>query len=286
MHPVDPIFVSPRCVERDWGRHDLGEWRKHAAPESGPIGEIWILDPANRTDDGPLGRRLTRDTSDMLGDLGRAPPKLRLVFPGRPAPIKSSAPISLWQILEAGEPAIIGNTDDCVPYRPGDRIRAYEGAMVSLAPGSVALETSSSFLPNNSPTAKPSIVRLPAVSARTRATLLRDAALSVEIWTLPALSQIEPDGETCHVLTALTSGVAVDGKELRRGEAVLVPAWGRRFELTGAGAKVLIAYPDARPTTIWRHVPGPDPVGGLLPKPEPPGLSVAAVSRLNQRVAA
>jgi len=27
MRKIDPIFVTPRIVQRDWGRDDLGEWR-------------------------------------------------------------------------------------------------------------------------------------------------------------------------------------------------------------------------------------------------------------------
>jgi hypothetical protein len=84
MRSVDPIFVAPRFVERNWGRPDLGAWlgRRHS-PDS-PVAEAWVLDPANPTANGPLGQRIARQSADMLGDLGRAPPKLRLVFPGAP----------------------------------------------------------------------------------------------------------------------------------------------------------------------------------------------------------
>jgi hypothetical protein len=278
MRTIDPIFVAPRFVGRSWGRYDLGDWCKAADRASEPIGEAWIFDAANASDRGPLGRSLAQSSSDMLGEVGRAPPKLRLVFPGEPTAIKSTAPVSLWHVLEPGDPPTIAASNTDVRHKPGQRIRAFEGASVPLAKGCVALEISSTFQPTNRLMSGPAIARLPSVSARTRATLFRDAALSVETWMLPQRSLVEPDGETCHVLVALTSGIAIDGRELRQGEAMFIPAWGRPLQIAGSRAKALVAYPDQTPTTIWRHVPGPDPVPGMLPKPEPVRPSAMAIS--------
>src|SRR5689334_20655098 len=238
MRTIDPIFVTPRFVDRDWGRDDLGPWCRIASRPTANVGEVWLHDAANATQKGPLGRRLAQNPTDMLGDLGRAPPKLRLVFPGSATLIRSTTPLSLWTILDPGEGACEGAE---IRHRAGERIRAFEGAALSLAARSVALEVSSAFQPSNRSLAQPSLVRLPPVSSRARATLFRDAALSVETWTLPELSRVEPDGETCHVLVALTPGMTVDGLELRQGEAIFIPAWGRPFDLRGARAKALVA---------------------------------------------
>jgi hypothetical protein len=278
MRTIDPIFVAPRFVERDWGRADLGEWFDGASRAHGRVAEVWAHDAANSTEQGPLGKRLTANNNDVLGDLGRAPPKLRLIFPNQPTTLKSTPPLSLWTVLEPGIASIAAGDADF--HRPGDRIRAYEGATVTFAAGSVALEVSSAFQPSNQSEEGPCLIRLPPVSARARATLFRDAALSVEVWKLPEWSRAVPDGETCHVLMALTPGVTIDGRTLRPGHAVFIPACGRPFDITSAdaSAKAIIAYPDKTPTAIWRHSPGPDPVAGQLPKPEPAQPGVRAVS--------
>jgi hypothetical protein len=269
MRAIDPIFVTPRLVQRDWGRADLGDWIRTSRDMCENVAEAWLIDPANATDAGPLGRRIARQTSGVMGDLGRAPPKIRLVFPGRRASIKSTSPVSLWTVLEPGVGAISGH--EGVVHRTGERIRAYEGAEVLLADGCVALEVSAAFQPNNETDNEPQIIRLPPVSSRARATLFRETGLSVESWTLPEWSRIVPDGETCHALVALGGGVRIDGRTLTSGETVLAPACGRPLDITALqrGAKLLVAYPDNKPTAIWRHTPGPDPAAGILPKPEP-----------------
>jgi hypothetical protein len=276
MRAINPIFVRPRLVERAWGRADRGDWLKGASVPGARVAEAWVMDAANATDAGPLGRRLSHQASAMLGDLGRAPPKLRLVFPGTATEVRSISPLSLWTILEPGA-GQFAYAD--VAHRPGERIRAYEGANLSLAEGSVALEVSCTFLPDNDTDAGPQLIRLPPVSSRTRATLFRDTGLSVETWQLPEWSRVVPDGETCHVLVALGQGIRVDGRELQPGEAVFVPAWGLPFDVATnrKGSKLLAAYPDRTPTAVWQPKPGPDPAAGQLPKPEPayPALQAA-----------
>ncbi len=268
MRKIDPIFVTPRVVQRDWGRGDLGEWRRLASETGGSIGEILMSHSATGVSSGALGRGW--DSQAVLGDLGRAPPQVRLVFPGREVTIQSTAPVSFWTLLEPGSPL----------RRAGERIRAYEGAEVPLPGGSVAVEVSAAFLPRNQHGDTGSFIRLPPVSRRTRATLAREDALSVEIWTLPPSSQLTPDGETCHVLMPLTHGVKLDDRLLKPGEVVLLPAWGRTVALVAehADAKILVAYPDCTPTSIWRHVPGPDPMPGLLPRPQPVAPIITSAS--------
>jgi hypothetical protein len=267
MNTVDPIFVTPRPVQRHWGRVDLGDWTGKRRTPDAPVAEAWLLDPANSTDAGPLGRRITRQSTSVLGDLGRVPPRIRLVFPGKTMTLKSASPMSFWTVLEPG----VASLADGMQHRTGERIRAYEGADVTFAEGSVALEVSASFLPTNDADPRPQIIRLPPVSVRARATLFRENGLSVETWLLPEWSRIVPDGETCHVLVPLGAGVRIDGRTLLSGEAVLVPAHGRPLDIVAErqGARLLVAYPDRAPTAVWRHAPGPDPAAGQLPKPEP-----------------
>lgn len=266
MRAFDPIFIAPRLVTRDWGRTDTGAWFG-AGQSTEPLAEAWALDAANLTESGPLGLHVARHPTGVLGDVGRAPPKLRLVFPGRGSTIKSTSPLSFWTVMEPGAAA----APDGTTHRPGERIRAYEGAEVALAEGSVAVEVSSSFIGTNEPDPTPHLVRLPPVSKRMRATLFRDDWLSVETWSLPEWSRIVPDGETCHVILAIGTGIRCDGRDLKPGEAVLAPARGRPFDLVVArrDARVLVAYPARAPTSVWRHTPGPDPASGQLPKPAP-----------------
>jgi hypothetical protein len=277
MRAIDPIFVAPRLVQRDWGRTDLGEWVQNP-PAEVSIAEAWALDPANTSEAGPLGRRIARQSTGMLGDLGRAPPKVRLVFPAGQTSIRSTSPISFWTVLKPGVAS--DALDPGVAHRPGERIRAYEGAEVTFAAGSVALEVSSAFLPHNEMDAGPQLIRLPPVSSRTRATLFRDAGLSVETWLLPEWSRLVPDGGTCHVLVAIGPDIRIDGRALHPGAAVFVPAWGRPVDIVAArrGTKLLVAYPDQAPTDVWRHTPGPDPAAGQLPKPEPAQPPLRAIA--------
>jgi hypothetical protein len=278
MRAIDPIFVTPRFVHRDWGRCDVGEWGPSNSIE--PIAEAWLHDVANATEEGPLGRKLAANSQGMLGDLGRAPPKVRMVFPGKTMSIQSTAPVSLWTVLEPGNPSLAD--DDATFHRLGERIRAYEGASVTFSAGSVALEISSAFLPTNDGVEGPLVIRLPPVWARWRATLFRDVSFSVESWMLPERSHIVPDGQTCHVLTAVTPGVNVDGRRLPPGQTVFVPACGRQLDITASnvGARVIVAYPDAAPTSVWRFTPEPDPAAGRLAKPRPSRPRVGAVSPL------
>jgi hypothetical protein len=270
MRALDPIFVVPRYVARDWGRKDLGEWAGSSANGQDICGEAWVHDPLNDAAGERLGRRLAQDAVGMLGDLGRAPARMRLVFPGRPIIAQSSGPTSFWTILEPGY---------ATSHRAGERIRAYEGAGVPLAPGSVALEVSACFQPRNDQEEGPSLIRLPPVSRRRRATLFRDEALSVEMWRLPPHSLLCPDGETCHVVMSMTPGIAIDGRDLPRGQCLFVPAWGRGLNVHAATteARLLVAYPDSAQTAIWRHGPGPDQAPETLPAPisSPPGCVLA-----------
>jgi hypothetical protein len=278
MRRIDPIFVTPRSVERDWGRSDLGDWSRLAPAREGSVGEIWLHDAANPAAGRTLGRLLASSSHAMLGDLGRAPPRIRLVVPAVDIAIPSTAPFSFWTLLEPGSPL----------RRTGERIRAYEGADVQLAGGCVALEVSSAFQPSNDGEDAPSLIRLPPVSRRTRATLAREDALSVEMWTLPPSSRLTPDGETCHVVVALTPGVAIDDRRLRQGEAVFLPGWGRAATIDAERplAKVLVAYQDRTPTSIWGYAPGPEPMPSVLPRPEPAAPAITAPSCLSAAVAA
>lgn len=272
---VDPIFVKPRLLPRTWGRADLGDWCAGAPRPRLPVGEVWTLHPHNITESGePFGMRLKEAHRDILGDLGRAPPSLRLVCAGADvSPIYSDAPVALWRILEAPPGASIQATSAAASRKGArtwsckadDVFCAADLAWLKLGAGVVALEARANFQPSNHPAQRAPFMRLEAPARTARSVLLRDAALSVELWRLPERSRLEPDGETCHVLMAMTDGVAVDGRALGKGEAVFIPADGRRTHLAGrVGAEVLVAYPDVVPTSIWRHAPDPDPVATAL----------------------
>jgi hypothetical protein len=130
--------------------------------------------------------------------------------------------------------------------------------------GVTELEARANFTPSNEPDPARAQRLLAASEKRHRAAWLRDPAMSVELWTLPKLSFLEPDGETCHVLMALTPGVMIDGEALSRGDAIFLPAEGRRVSMTGQGAQVVVAYPDLIPTGIWKHPPPPKPAALAL----------------------
>lgn len=263
---LDPIFITPRMLPRRWGRSDLQDWCAGAPRPDGPIGEIWIAHPNNMTINGAhLGALISRDPATMLGDLGRAPPALRLVRTREPTDtLYSEGPVSLWRILQSpldGIARVDGATrrpTRQIRCRRGDLLRSTDRVGLAFGADVAALEVRAGFAPTNIDA--PDMARLSPIETRKgRHTWLRDIALSVEAWTLPAESWLEPDGETCHVLTALSPGVALDGRPLVKGEAVFLPAHSRCVRLTGAGAQVVVAYPDLVPTDIWRQTHRPDP---------------------------
>jgi hypothetical protein len=279
MKKLDPIFLTPRPIARDWGLADPGIWSSTTA-DGHAVGEIWALAPDTQTDEGrSLGDVIREAPQPMLGDAGRAPPKLRMVLAGADVKVVPTAPTSLWCIIERRRNATrLDKTQGPLGVPPGDNQIPAAPALIELTGGMIAVEACSVFEPTNLPVSVAPLVELPSVSASMRSTLMRRPALSVEAWRLPDESRIEPDGETCHVLFALSRGVLIDGRELRPGQAVFVPAQGRTFALSGAGGRLLTAYPDRTPTQIWRHLPGPDPVGGAALRPTPEPASVASRS--------
>jgi hypothetical protein len=277
----DPIFVAPRFLPRSWGGAGAIEWCANAQRPSGAIGEIWALHPNNMTSAGKhLGELMMAAPQDMLGDVGRAPPTMRIVSTGAPAMIVCEPRLALWRILEAAPDALIGPEGGRAPRAccTGQHYRASDVSGLVLSDGVIALETRASFLPTNTVAQAPAL--LPMISAfprRTRQEWLRDRAMSIEHWTLPAESWLEPDGETCHVVMPLTDGVTCDGHRMDKGEAMFLPACGRSVHLSGAGARIIVAYPDRSPTSIWRHV---DPPGraSAAARAQPLGAMTAEAS--------
>jgi hypothetical protein len=207
----------------------------------------------------------------MGGELGRAPPTFRFITPAEPSdPITADGPLGLWRILEAPLDAKMNIYDAenapprAVRCRRGDLLRAGAGARLVFPSEVTALEARANFTPTNAPNAVRAQRLLAASEKRHRAAWLRDPAMSVELWTLPKLSFLEPDGETCHALVALTPGVMIDGEALNRGDAIFLPAEGRRVTMTGQGAQVAVAYPDLIPTEIWKHPHPPKPAALAL----------------------
>jgi hypothetical protein len=285
---MDPVFVTPRMLPRVWGRADLGDWCASAPRPDAPIGEVCALHAYNATESGEhLGKLITDAPADMLGDLGRAPPALRLVLTdAHTGLLRHNAP-ALWRVLEAEAASTIdivstaendrrSSTKQC---KSGDTYRVGAEGAIGFSGGVVAVEARANFRPRNADTPIPPVARL---AARTRAddkriALLREPSLSVEVWTLPARSRLTPDGETCHALMALSPGIAVDGRPLAKGEVVFVPAYGRNLQLTGANSKALIVYPDREPTSIWQRWPTPDP-GALALRHRHPAHVEAALA--------
>jgi hypothetical protein len=207
----------------------------------------------------------------MLGELGRAPPTFRLITTAEPSdPIIAEGPLGLWRILEAplDAKANIYDGEGAPPRttrcRRGDLFRVGAGARLVFPSGVTGLEARANFAPSNTPNVARAQRLLAASEKRHRAAWLRDPAMSVELWTLPKLSFLEPDGETCHVLMALTPGVIIDGQALNRGDAIFLPAEGRPVSMTGQGAQVVVAYPDLIPTDIWKHAHPPKPAALAL----------------------
>jgi hypothetical protein len=266
-YSTDPIRIQPRLLPRRWGRANAPSWCADAERPSGPIGEIWIAHPNNMTSSGAhLGALVAATPQAMLGDLGRAPPSLRLVITAEPSdPIASEAPVSVWRMLESPLDGAVSLYEGAasaprqIRCRRGDMLRVSDAARLVFSGGMTALEARANFLPSNHPAARRAQRLFPARERKHRTTWLRDPAMSVELWTLPEVSFLEPDGETCHVLLALTPGVCIDGIPLSRGDALFLPAEGRRVPVTGRGAQVAVAYPDLVPTNIWTHGHAPKP---------------------------
>jgi hypothetical protein len=269
---ADPIRLRPRLLPRRWGRETVPAWCEGAPRPPAPIGEIWIAHAHNTTKHGAhFGTALAETPQRMLGELGRAPPTFRLITTAEPSdPIVADGPLGLWRILEAPLDAKVnvydpdGSPPRAVRSRRGDLLRVGAGARLVFPSGVTALEAHANFTPSNAPNAARAQRLLAASEKRHRAAWLRDPAMSVELWTLPKLSFLEPDGETCHVLMALTPGVMIDGEALSRGDAIFLPAEGRRVSMTGQGAQVVVAYPDLIPTAIWKHPHSPKPAALAL----------------------
>lgn len=267
-----PIRLHPRLLPRRWGRESIPAWCETAPRPPAAIGEIWIAHAHNTTSDGVhFGALLAQAPQAMLGELGRAPPTLRLITTAEPSdPILTDGPLGLWRILEAPLDAKLniyeaeGVPPRTVRCRRGDLIRVGAGARLVLPSNVAALEARANFTPTNAPSVARAQKLLAASEKRHRAAWLRDPAMSVELWTLPRHSYLEPDGETCHVLMALTPGVIIDGRVLNRGDAIFLPAEGRRVSVAGEGAQVVVAYPDLVPTEIWKHPQPPRPAALAL----------------------
>lgn len=270
---IDPVFITPRMLPRRWGREELGDWCSGHPRPPAKIGEVWSCHSANTATEGRSLEALVRDDPDrMLGDLGRAPPSVRLVLAGEPTdPIEHDGRLTFWRLVESPlDSALTANMPNGrirrLRSQRGDIVRVDEQIGLCFDAGVAAIEVCPAFRPDNAapPCANP-VRRLYAPRERSaRQTWLRDAALSVELWTLPETSAIQPDGETCHVLTAMSQGVAIDGRPLARGQSVFVPARGRAAVLTGRGAQIMVAYPDLVPTDIWRHTPPLDPLSTAM----------------------
>lgn len=267
----EPIFLTPRMLPRRWGREQIGDWCAGLPRPSARIGEIWSCQAANTTDAGaPLGALIQSAPKDILGDLGRAPPSVRFVLADEPTDaLNQDGRLAFWRIIESPLDGALtlgkGRRTRRVRCRRGDIFRIDGATPLAFDAGVAACEVRPQFLLENAPPPVNPLRRILAHrNTSHRQVWMRDPALSVELWTLPEHSVIEPDGETCHVLTALTPGACVDGVQIARGQSVFVPANGDACVLSGRGATLMVSYPDLVPTNIWRTAPEPDPGAGAL----------------------
>lgn len=268
MRERDPIFIAPRPIARDWGRVGLGEWSGLLQQQEGPVGEVWISHHAYLSTKGEPDDSMAMGVDATLGPLGRAPPLARLVFPGRRVRMASTPPTSFWVVLDPGQ------TEVGPVRQPGERIFAHDGACIDLAPASISLEVIPAVLPENASKVITPLTWRPAAAPRMRATLQRDKALSVEMWTLPPRSRLKPDGNCCHVVIAVSQGIMIDDKLLRPGEALMVPASGRAVDIlsNSRDARVVVAYPDMKFTDIWCEATSCAAAAEQMPDPRlPPG---------------
>lgn len=280
-YDLEPVRLVPRMLPRRWGWSAAPSWCMGAPRPEGAVGEIWLAHANNVTSDGRhLGAVLADDPEAMLGEMGRVPPSVRLLFASEPTdPVSSDGALSFWRLVEAPLDGVVtarereGAPMRRLRARRGDMFRAKPGTSLSFGADMTALEVRANFAPANDVEGPPLSRVVGTLDRAARETWFRDAALSVERWTLPEISFLEPDGETCHVLMALTPGVSVDGRALGRGEAVFLPAKGRRCVVTGRGAQVLAAYPDLTPTEIWKPVRPPRPAALAI---DPAALHVIA----------
>ncbi len=267
----EPIFLTPRMLPRRWGRDELGDWCAGLPRPSARIGEIRSCQAANPTSTGSsLGALIQNAPEEMLGDLGRAPPSVRLVLTDEPTDaLNLDGRLGFWRIIESPlDRALLlseGKRARRVRCRRGDLFRIEGATRLGFDAGVAACEVRPQFLLENSPPPANPLRRILAHrNTSARQVWMRDAALSVELWTLPERSVLEPDGETCHVLTALTPGACIDGAPIARGQSVFAPANGDACVLSGHGATLMVSYPDLAPTNVWRTTPQPDPGAGAL----------------------
>ena len=158
---ADPIRIRPRMLPRSWGKENVSAWCEGAPRPPGAIGEIWLAQANNMTADGAhLGALAARAPQAALGEVGRAPPTLRLVFTAEPNhPLASESPLSLWRVLEAPLDSVVSLIDACgskprlLRCRRGDLFRVGEGAKLCFSAGVTALEARASFAPHASSTA-------------------------------------------------------------------------------------------------------------------------------------
>jgi hypothetical protein len=200
---TDPIYVLPQMLFRAWGRADLGGWCAGAPKPDAPIGEIWTLHSSNSTKSGQrLGKLIANAPTEMLGDLGRAPPTLRLVLSAADTGALSSDAPALWRVLEARPTSTIeavgaaesGGQPSRRRCNAGETYRVAAGGALGFGGGVVAVEARPNFRPRNADASTPPVARLAAVArARdddARVTLLQEPGLSVEVWTLPGRSRL------------------------------------------------------------------------------------------------
>lgn len=172
---LQPVRITPRLVERVWGRTDLAGW--YAAPsDSQPIGEAWLTDESCELESGEtFGALIERDRHALLGDAS-APALVKMLFTAQALsvqvhPTDASARASgvaatgkneCWHVLDATAGAVVevGFTSPVTPetlraaiadgsvmglmarhtVHPGDTVPIKAGTVHAIGAGLVLLE--------------------------------------------------------------------------------------------------------------------------------------------------
>lgn len=176
---ADPLRITPRLVERVWGRTGLDAWYSGASQQhAAPLGEAWLTDVECEVEGGgTLGARIDAQRVQMLGDAAASPPILaKLLFTAAPLSIQvhptdaaarssgiaASGKNEAWLALEAAADAAVwvGFTAQVTPARlraavadgsvltllrqikvqPGDTVQVPAGTVHAIGAGLVLLE--------------------------------------------------------------------------------------------------------------------------------------------------
>lgn len=145
---LDPLWVSPRLIERIWGRTELGDWIQHSKtmPDC-LIGEAWLTDITCEVEGGStFGSRLDVDRQRMLGTATAPPLLVKLLFTSAPLSVQVhptdasaladgrtvSGKDEAWHVLEAALDAVVWVGFEASVSEAALRAAVADGSVLSL----------------------------------------------------------------------------------------------------------------------------------------------------------